>query len=111
MPNLSKKDELYQPYQRMRTCLESTEKANIMNVLSHGPEQLEHLASQLDIDISTISEHITTLIQADFVKVHQHGTSTLYSLKDPIITGFILSFSIFYQSQSMNRSHIQPSKL
>ena len=57
----------------------------LVDALSHGERCVADLATLLDLDLSTVSNHLSVLRHAGVVVVRRSGTRIFYALRKPCL--------------------------
>ena len=60
----------------------------IVDKLSHGEQSVQNLTDMVEVDISTMSRHLSVLKNAGLVKTQKRGLKVFYTLTVPCILDF-----------------------
>ena len=78
-------------------ALSNRNRFNIITKLLDGPAYGRELANFVGISPVTISQHISILMGANLVTLHNDGTRTYYSLNTEALHTFVDSFQTYFQ--------------
>jgi rhodanese-related sulfurtransferase/predicted transcriptional regulator len=76
------KNKLYAEFARVATALGSDKRLELLDLLAQGPRYVDALASELEMSVANISQHLQVLRIAKLVESEREGTRVLYRLTD-----------------------------
>src|SRR3990170_2267980 len=77
------KDRLYGQLARLGKALSSPHRLEMLELLAQGERTVESLATELELSIANVSQHLQALKQAALVETRQQGLFVHYRLADP----------------------------
>jgi rhodanese-related sulfurtransferase len=76
------KNKLYREFARVGTALASEKRLELLDLLAQGPRYVDALASEMEMSVANISQHLQVLRNARLVDSEREGTRVLYRLSD-----------------------------
>ena len=76
----------------------------IVDTLSKGERCVQDLADMLEIDISTVSRHLSVLKNAALVKDEKKGTKVFYRLSVPCVLNFFSCVESVLESNAIEQA-------
>lgn len=76
------KNKLYREFARVGTALASDKRLELLDLLAQGPRYVDALASEMEMSVANISQHLQVLRNARLVDSEREGTRVLYRLSD-----------------------------
>ena len=76
------KQKIYAEFARIGNALASARRLELLDILAQGPRHVEALASETDMSVANVSQHLQVLRQARLVESEREGTRALYRLAD-----------------------------
>jgi rhodanese-related sulfurtransferase/DNA-binding transcriptional ArsR family regulator len=76
------KNKLYAEFARVGTALSSEKRLELLDLLAQGPRYVDALASEMEMSVANISQHLQVLRNAKLVESEREGTRVLYRLAD-----------------------------
>ena len=77
------KDRLYGQLARLGKALSSPHRLEMLELLAQGERTVESLATELELSIANVSQHLQALKQAALVETRKQGLFVHYRLADP----------------------------
>jgi rhodanese-related sulfurtransferase/predicted transcriptional regulator len=77
------KDRLYGQLARLGKALSSPHRLEMLELLAQGERTVESLATELELSIANVSQHLQALKQAALVESRKQGLFVHYRLADP----------------------------
>jgi rhodanese-related sulfurtransferase/DNA-binding transcriptional ArsR family regulator len=77
------KDRLYGQLARLGKALSSPHRLEMLELLAQGERTVESLATELELSIANVSQHLQTLKHAALVESRKQGLFVHYRLADP----------------------------
>jgi rhodanese-related sulfurtransferase/DNA-binding transcriptional ArsR family regulator len=77
------KDRLYEQLARLGKALSSSHRLELLELLAQGERTVESLATELELSIANVSQHLQALKQAALVDSRKQGLFVHYRLADP----------------------------
>jgi len=77
------KDRLYSQLARLGKALSSPHRIEMLELLAQGERTVESLATELELSIANVSQHLQALKQAALVENRKQGLFVHYRLADP----------------------------
>jgi rhodanese-related sulfurtransferase/predicted transcriptional regulator len=77
------KDRLYAQLARLGKALASPHRLEILELLAQGERTVDSLATELELSIANVSQHLQALKQAALVESRKQGLFVHYRLADP----------------------------
>jgi rhodanese-related sulfurtransferase/predicted transcriptional regulator len=77
------KDRLYEQLARLGKALSSPHRLELLELLAQGERTVESLATELELSIANVSQHLQALKQAALVESRKQGLFVHYRLADP----------------------------
>jgi rhodanese-related sulfurtransferase/DNA-binding transcriptional ArsR family regulator len=77
------KDRLYAHLARLGKALSSPHRLEILELLAQGERTVDSLATELELSIANVSQHLQALKQAALVESRKQGLFVHYRLADP----------------------------
>lgn len=77
------KQRLYREFARVGSALASDRRLELVDLLAQGPRHVEALATEAEMSVANVSQHLQVLRQAKLVETERRGTKILYRLADP----------------------------
>jgi rhodanese-related sulfurtransferase/predicted transcriptional regulator len=77
------KNRLYEQLARLGKALSSPHRLEILELLAQGERTVESLATELELSIANVSQHLQALKQAALVERRKQGLFVHYRLADP----------------------------
>jgi rhodanese-related sulfurtransferase/DNA-binding transcriptional ArsR family regulator len=74
------KERLYPEFARVGAALGSDRRLELLDLLAQGPRHVEALATEADMTVANVSQHLQVLRQARLVETERRGTKVLYRL-------------------------------
>jgi rhodanese-related sulfurtransferase len=82
MSHRSFKDRIYAEFARVGTALASDRRLELLDLLAQGPRYVDALASEMEMSVANISQHLQVLRAAKLVEAERRGTRVQYRLAD-----------------------------
>jgi rhodanese-related sulfurtransferase/DNA-binding transcriptional ArsR family regulator len=79
------KNRLYAQFARVGTALASDKRLELLDLLAQGPRYVDALASEMEMSVANISQHLQVLKNAKLVESEREGNRTLYRLTDEAV--------------------------
>jgi rhodanese-related sulfurtransferase len=79
------KNKLYAEFARVGTALGSDKRLELLDLLAQGPRYVDALATEMEMSVANISQHLQVLRNAKLVESEREGTRVLYRLTDESI--------------------------
>ena len=76
------KRKIYAEFARIGNALGSARRLELLDLLAQGPRHVEALATETDMSVANVSQHLQVLRQARLVEAEREGTKALYRLAD-----------------------------
>lgn len=76
------KNRLYAEFARVGTALASDKRLELLDLLAQSPRYVDALASETEMSVANISQHLQVLKNAKLVESEREGNRTLYRLTD-----------------------------
>jgi rhodanese-related sulfurtransferase/DNA-binding transcriptional ArsR family regulator len=76
------KDRLYAEFARVGGALGSERRLELLDLLAQAPRHVEALASETEMSVANVSQHLQVLRRARLVETDREGTKVLYRLAD-----------------------------
>src|SRR5688572_17451354 len=76
------KNRLYAQFARVGTALASDKRLELLDLLAQSPRYVDALASEAEMSVANISQHLQVLKNAKLVESEREGNRTLYRLTD-----------------------------
>lgn len=76
------KNKLYAEFARVGTALASDKRLELLDLLAQGPRYVDALATEMEMSVANISQHLQVLRNAKLVESEREGTRVLYRLSD-----------------------------
>src|SRR5688572_29162497 len=76
------KNRLYSELARVGMALGSDKRLELLDLLGQGPRYVDALASEMEMSVANISQHLQVLRNAKLVQSQREGTRVLYRLTD-----------------------------
>ncbi len=76
------KRKIYAEFARIGNALASARRLELLDILAQGPRHVEALATETDMSVANVSQHLQVLRQARLVEAEREGTKALYRLAD-----------------------------
>jgi rhodanese-related sulfurtransferase/biotin operon repressor len=76
------KNRLYSEFARVGMALGSDKRLELLDLLGQGPRYVDALASEMEMSVANISQHLQVLRNAKLVQSQREGTRVLYRLTD-----------------------------
>jgi rhodanese-related sulfurtransferase len=76
------KQKIYAEFARIGSALGSARRLELLDILAQGPRNVEALATETDMSVANVSQHLQVLRQARLVEAEREGTRALYRLAD-----------------------------
>ena len=76
------KDRLYAEFARVGTALSSDRRLELLDLLAQGPRYVDALASEMEMSVANVSQHLQVLRAARLVEAEREGTRVRYRLAD-----------------------------
>ena len=76
------KNRLYAEFARVGTVLASDKRLELLDLLAQGPRYVDALASEMEMSVANISQHLQVMRNAKLVEAEREGTRVLYRLTD-----------------------------
>jgi rhodanese-related sulfurtransferase len=76
------KNKLYAEFARVGTALGSDKRLELLDLLAQGPRYVDALATELEMSVANVSQHLQVLRNAKLVESEREGTRVLYRLTD-----------------------------
>jgi rhodanese-related sulfurtransferase len=76
------KNKLYAEFARVGNALASEKRLELMDLLAQGPRYVDALASEMEMSVANISQHLQVLRNAKLVESEREGTRVRYRLMD-----------------------------
>jgi len=83
-----KTKELFEERARIVKALAHPTRLFIVDQLQHKPKCVQELTELIEVDISTVSKHLSVLKNAGIVSDEKRGQMVYYSLKVPCVLNF-----------------------
>ncbi len=74
----------------------------ILDALRDGPTSVGELRERLEVEQSTLSQHLALLRSRNFVHTERRGTTILYEVSDPAIWRLLDSALEIFNNQLIN---------
>lgn len=79
------KNRLFAEFARVGMALGSDKRLELLDLLAQGPRYVDALASEMEMSVANISQHLQILRNAKLVESEREGTRVLYRLTDESI--------------------------
>ncbi len=79
------KTRLYAQFARVGMALGSDKRLELLDLLAQGPRYVDALASEMEMSVANISQHLQVLRNAKLVDSEREGTRVLYRLTDDTV--------------------------
>jgi rhodanese-related sulfurtransferase len=76
------KNKLYAEFARVGSALGSDKRLELLDLLAQGPRYVDALATEMEMSVANISQHLQVLRNAKLVESEREGTRVLYRLTD-----------------------------
>lgn len=76
------KQRLYPEFARIGQALASDKRLELLDLLAQAPRHVEALATETEMSVANVSQHLQNLRQARLVETERDGTKVLYRLAD-----------------------------
>ena len=76
------KDRLYAEFARVGNALASPKRLELLDLLAQGPRHVEALATETEMSVASVSQHLQLLRGARLVEAERQGTRAVYRLAD-----------------------------
>jgi rhodanese-related sulfurtransferase len=76
------KNRLYTEFARVGTALGSDKRLELLDLLAQGPRYVDALASEMEMSVANVSQHLQVLRNAKLVESTREGTRVSYRLPD-----------------------------
>jgi rhodanese-related sulfurtransferase/DNA-binding transcriptional ArsR family regulator len=80
------KDSLYGQYARLGKALASPHRIEVLELLAQTERSVDSLATELQLSIANVSQHLQVLRQAGLVETRRAGLFIHYRLADPVVS-------------------------
>jgi DNA-binding transcriptional ArsR family regulator len=78
-------DRMIESVARRFRVLGEPQRLRILQVLEAGPKSVNEVVDALEISQPNVSRHLQALFEASLVARRRSGTSTVYSVADPLV--------------------------
>jgi rhodanese-related sulfurtransferase len=85
------KTKLYAEFARVGMALGSDKRLELLDLLAQGPRYVDSLASEMEMSVANISQHLQVLRGAKLVESEREGTRVKYRLTDDAVLRLWLS--------------------
>ena len=82
MSDRSVKQALYGQFARIGSALANDHRLELLDLLAQGPRNVEALATETEMSVANVSQHLRALRNARLVDSHREGTRVVYRLAD-----------------------------
>lgn len=88
------KDPLYAQFARLGHAAASPARLELLDLLMQGEKRVDTLAEQSALPLKNASAHLRVLRQSRLVTTRRQGTSVIYRLADPAVSGFVRTLQL-----------------
>ena len=74
------KEQLYPQFARIAQAMASDRRMELLDLLAQGPRHVEALATETEMSVANVSQHLQTLRAAHLVEARREGTKVIYRL-------------------------------
>ena len=85
------KQRLYAQFARVGNALASDKRLELIDLLIQAPRNVDSLASETEMPVATVSQHLQVLRNAKLVESERDGTKIVYRLADPRVLKMFLA--------------------
>ena len=85
------KDRVYAQFARVGQALASEKRLELVDLLAQAPRHVEALATETEMSVANVSQHLQTLKAAGLVEARRSGRKTIYSLTGDDVLALWLS--------------------
>lgn len=85
------KQRLYSQFARIGNALASDKRLELIDLLIQSPRNVDSLASETEMPVATVSQHLQVLRNAKLVESEREGTKIVYRLADPRVLKMFLA--------------------
>ncbi len=85
------KDRVYAQFSRISQALASEKRLELVDLLAQAPRHVEALATETEMSVANVSQHLQTLKAAGLVEARRSGRKTIYSLMGDDVLALWLS--------------------
>lgn len=93
------KERLYAEFGRIGTALASDRRLELLDLLAQGPRHVEALATEAEMTVANVSQHLQVLRRAHLVETDREGTKILYRLADQRVIDLWLALRSVAETQ------------
>jgi len=76
------KEKLYAQFSRVGQALGSDKRLEVLDLLAQGPRHVESLATETEMSVANVSQHLQILRSAHLVEAQREGTRVIYRMGD-----------------------------
>jgi rhodanese-related sulfurtransferase len=101
------KNRLYSEFARVGMALGSDKRLELLDLLGQGPRYVDALASEMEMSVANISQHLQVLRNAKLVESQREGTRVLYRLTDQSVLRLWLNLRTVAENHLPEIGHLR----